>query len=250
MPNFLQVFNVPGELKEREKIYIEVRKKEGRLYPDEIVKILPEINNNHPLYKEWKIRAATYYELEKYIKDKNGKLQILDLGCGNGWMANKLSSLKNVDVTAMDVNLEELEQGARVFDDNNNLKFNYGDIFDTKLNLTGFDIIVCASSIQYFPDLNKLIDRLFDLLNQKGEIHIIDSPLYDETNAGDAEKRSNEYYKNLNIELMATNYFHHTWSELYNYKYRIIRESLFSKVWGKLTGKESRVFPHIIIEKN
>ena len=42
---------------EFEKLYISLRKKEGRIFynEEEIVK-LPVIFSSHPLYKEWKIR--------------------------------------------------------------------------------------------------------------------------------------------------------------------------------------------------
>jgi SAM-dependent methyltransferase len=250
MPDLLQIYSVPENLQEREKIYIQVREKENRLYSDDTVKSLPELNVNHFLYSEWKIRTDSYHKLEKYINNKGRILQILDLGCGNGWMTNKIGSNENINIIGLDVNREELEQGARVFNDNKNLKFIYGDIFNEILNLPTFDLIVCASSIQYFSDLNILTKRLLDLLNNRGEIHIIDSPFYDESNVADARKRSYEYYKKLGIENMTSNYFHHTWSELSNYPYKLIGDSIISRFKMKLFRNRSLNFPWIIIYKD
>jgi ubiquinone/menaquinone biosynthesis C-methylase UbiE len=249
MPNSLKIFQVHPDLREREKIYIEVRKKEQRLYADDAVKRFPAIDKKHILVNEWRIRADSYYRLEKYITDKNKELEILDLGCGNGWMSNRISSIEKTRVTGLDVNMEELEQASRVFNEKNNLQFIYGDVFDRGLNLPIFDLIICASSVQYFQDLSILIERLFEFLNDSGEIHIIDSPIYDEGNAVKAKERSTEYYKNTGVERMATFYHHHTIGELKNYSYKITGDNLLAKIKMKFNRNKAGRFPWIIIYK-
>lgn len=206
---------------DKNNIYLKVRKKEGRIYSDEIVKHLPEVPTKNEYYKEWQIRKKSINKIKRYISLKNSGLNILDLGCGNGWMSNKLA-YNNNNVFALDLNLPELEQGARVFSDNFNLHFIYGDIFEDVFPENSFDIITAASSVQYFKDLKKLISRLKTLLKNEGEIHLIDSNLYTEKNINAAKKRTEIYYENLGFPEMANFYHHHLFDDLKDFKYKIL----------------------------
>ncbi|MEI9943398.1 MAG: hypothetical protein WDN26_04190 [Chitinophagaceae bacterium] len=47
-------------------LYLTLREKEGRLYSDEEVLLLPDIKSFHPYYKEWQMRKkniCTAYKL-------------------------------------------------------------------------------------------------------------------------------------------------------------------------------------------
>ncbi len=67
-----------------------------------------------------------------------------------------------------------------------------------------------ASVIQYFPDLPALIRGLRKLLTKRGEVHIIDSPLYGEQGLAAARERTRAYYAGLGFPEMGEQYFHHT----------------------------------------
>ena len=41
-----------------ENCYLKIREKEGRIYSDDEVKMLPEIRNSHKYFSEWNIREA------------------------------------------------------------------------------------------------------------------------------------------------------------------------------------------------
>lgn len=191
-------------------IYIDVRKKEQRIYPDKIVESLPEIKANHKYYQEWKLRQKSTNRIINYLTDKNKPLKILDIGCGNGWFSNQLSSISNSKIFAIDVNEIELEQGARVFK-KPNLKFIYADIFSVETNiLEDFDIITVNSCIQYFENLEEILSCLKNKLKPDGELHIIDSPFYKASEIAAAKKRTKNYYKSIGVPDMAAHYFHHT----------------------------------------
>lgn len=203
-------------------LYIKVRTIEGRLLDDRSVSKLPDVPNIHPLKREWEIRRQSSDRLLEYLKEKKAGVTVLDVGCGNGWMSNLLSQIPDSDVSALDLNITELEQGARVFSKNSALTFLFADIFEAPLPENAFDIISVASAIQYFPDLPALIERLLRLLKQNGEIHIFDSPLYTESSVEAARGRSQAYYEEIGVPEMSEHYFHHTYSGLKDFNYAFL----------------------------
>jgi len=204
----------PEEFKKQEQLYLEVRNKEGRLYSDEIVETLPKLNSDHQLYDEWQIRKNSLQRIILYLKKKMAPLKILDLGCGNGWLANQLAENLKCRIYALDMNTIELEQGVRVFGKDPNLIFQYGNIFEPDYSDREFDIVLLASSVQYFPDMQKLIGRLLELLSSNGEIHIVDSPFYQSHAVSAARERTKRYYQKIGFPEMANHYFHHSLSDL------------------------------------
>lgn len=203
--NFL---SSPALFQEKEGLYLEVRRREGRVLSDAVVKNLPEISASNPYAWEWKLRARSLNRLKRKLS-KNAELRLLDLGCGNGWMANRLAENPHWKVWAVDLNQEELEQGARLFG-RQNLKFVYADVLQGVLSENHFDVIVLAAATQYFPDLEALLVTLRKLLTTRGEIHFVDAPFY-KNNAEKvaAGQRSLAYYSKLGMPEMAQYYHHH-----------------------------------------
>jgi SAM-dependent methyltransferase len=215
-----------------ENLYAKLRKAEKRDYTDDTVKTLPWIEKKHPHYNEWKIRDCSSGMLCGYIgKSKNAK-KILELGCGNGWLTNRLSEIENSEVWGLDVNAAELKQAARVFGSKENILFACGDIFEIdpeKLKLK-FDYIILPAVLAYFADPAKLIVKLTELLNSVGEIHIIDSPFYDDVHA--AKERSMKYFESLGCGEMINYYHHHSLDVLSEFEYKIMYdpERILNKV--------------------
>jgi SAM-dependent methyltransferase len=228
-------------------LYIRVRQKEGRLYPDDIVANLPSVPESDPLKKEWQVRAASLQRLTQYLNRLPRPIRILDLGCGNGWFSRHLSALRDVDVWGADRNLVELTQAARLFP-RPNLLFLSGDIFQSPFPAEAFDIILLTSVVQYFPDLGALVGQLRSLLRPQGAVHIIDSPFYEIAELPAAQERTKAYYASLGFPTMADHYFHHSYAELepfsptWHYRPDTVRAQL-----SKLLGIATSPFPWLSI---
>ncbi|QHI38129.1 Ubiquinone biosynthesis O-methyltransferase [Kordia antarctica] len=213
------------------KHYLAVREKENRILTDAEVRQLPYLQRN-----EWVFRVKSTERFVNYIACKNNDLQILDIGCGNGWFSNTIAEVSEKNqVIGLDVNREELEQAARIFR-KENLHFVYADIFKVSEQFEAkFDVITLNGAVQYFKDFEGLITLLKSFLKPKGEIHIIDSPFYEASEIPAAKERTKAYYTKLGVPEMAANYHHHNknlvqhFDVLYSYKRNIIHKILGKK---------------------
>lgn len=220
----------PASLRDKERLYLEVRRREGRLLPDEIVRNLPFVSRASPYAREWRWRKRSFARFLSFCKNlptlRGGPSgmtkKILDLGCGNGWMANRLAENPDWEIWAMDINEDELAQGARLFG-RENLRFVYADFPPINRWAEGkimpdfqkFDIIILAASVQYFPDLKELVFSLKKQLKPDGKIHILDSPFYkNELEQKAARQRTLAYYTKIGVPEMAAFYNHHLWSDV------------------------------------
>ncbi len=194
-------------------LYLRLRTAEGRMCSDEIVSRLPDFPANHPLKREWLARADSASRLLKYFAGLTRPLRILDVGCGNGWLTHALSAIPSAEVWGFDRPGPELSQAARLFGSPNTM-FSALDVTQAPFPRQSFDAIVLASVIQYFPDLAPIMRLLQGHLRPLGEIHIVDSPLYLDSEVVSAEARSAAYYSSLGFPEMAHFYFHHRFSSL------------------------------------
>jgi len=205
-----------------EEKYISLRKKENRLYTDEQVRWLPVIDQSHPYHKEWEARKSSCNKLLQHLINKKTELNILEVGCGNGWLCHHLSKIPGSNVAGIDINRTELDQAKRVFDHIENVEFICGGIDSESIRGDRFDAIIFAASIQYFPSLDRIISSALRLLNKKGELHILDSQFYRSSELEAARKRSFDYYRSLQFAEMAEYYFHHSIEELGPYEHNIL----------------------------
>lgn len=234
---------------EFEDLYFKVREKEIRIYSDKEVSELPSITKGHVYYSEWLVRKNSLEKLTDYLKKKNNTFHILDIGCGNGWLSDKLTQINNSTVTAVDVNKHEIDQARRVFKHNKNVTFVYNELQNILSGNEKFDIIVLTASVQYFPDLKALLKNLLLLLTDTGEIHILDSPFYYPHNIDKAKNASLTYYSKLGYPVMAAFYHHHLWLSLNSFNFEIKKNTFFSKILGKLSNNKVGYFPWIIVRK-
>jgi len=204
-----------------EDLYIAARKQEKRLYTDEQLMRLPDIDSLHPYYNEWQIRKHSAERLITYLERKRRNLKILEIGCGNGWLSSKMAGINDTKVVGLDINQVEINQATRVFRVDN-LQFVYDTFNDSTFEGETFDVIVFAASLQYFPSLINVLKQAQAILSQRGEIHIIDTPFYDSEDAAEAEQRSRNYYTELGFPEMADYYYHHSISEFWGFKYRVL----------------------------
>ncbi len=230
-----------------EKLYMQLRKKEGRLYTDEEVRNLPQIAATHPYFKEWQLRKRSCDRLLKYLDQKNKPLHILEIGCGNGWLSAQLARNISAQVVGMDINNEELTQAARVFSDISNLRFISGDIRSAPLEHNSFDIIIFAASLQYFSSLKETMQSAFQYLRAGGEIHVIDTIFYKKNNVDAARQRTKDYYTALGFPGATDYYYHHCIEDLKNFSVRIIYDP---SLWIHKFGKNKYPFFWVCIRKH
>jgi len=232
-----------------ESIYIALRENEKRIYSDEEVKQLPNTSSSNPHKEEWKLRKHSLHRFTNYIQKYTDKLNLLDIGSGNGWFSANVAENDSISVYALDINKLELEQAARVFKFEN-LYFIYGDMFDNIFDKYSFNIITLNSSIQYFENPAKLIKRLFYFLTDEGEIHIIDSPIYNQNELVGARERTARYYISIGFPQMAKYYHHHTFDKLKDFNYKILYDpKALQNDFKKIFGFKDSPFPWISIRK-
>lgn len=229
----------------RSELYNLLRENERRVFTVYEVKNLPKVDSSHPHFKEWKVKEKSFKRIISYLSTTNKK-RILDLGCGYGWFSAKLASKFPERIFfAVDINKKELEIGAEAFQ-LLNLYFILGDIFLKEFDDYEFDVIILNSSVQYFPDIDVLLNRLKKLLSDQGEIHIIDSPFYSKKELISAKERTKKYYENQGFVEMEKYYFHHSYANLekenwtFLYKPSILKKIFNSKnspfPWVRITN--------------
>jgi len=217
-----------------EDIYLAVREREQRIYTDDELAVLPRIYPAHAYAKEWRMREHSAQRLINYLCRKRGPLRVLEIGCGNGWLSAMMADVPGTLVTGLDANHIEIDQARRVFK-KKNLEFIYDSFTDSTFEEERFDIIVFAASIQYFASIAAVLKQAQSILSGRGEIHVIDTPFYESSDAVDAGIRSNNYYASLGFPQMADHYFHHSLSELWGFKYEVLFDP---------SGIVNRLFKH------
>ena len=214
MDPFIYSGSIAHKISPFEDAYIKLRQSENRLFTDEEVLQLPEVSPHHPHSKEWKIRKQSSRRLYKYLESFNKALQILEVGCGNGWLTALLSKIPNSTVTGIDVNQFELSQANKVFANIPNVKFITTSLEELLNEDNKYDIIVFASSMQYFSSLYIVIKQCLDLLSHSGEIHIVDTHFYSNNEVEIARKRSSEYFERVGHSKMIDYYYHYSLEDL------------------------------------
>jgi len=219
------------ELQDFGSQYIQLRHWEGRVYTDEQLRELPKIETHHPHFKEWQFRDESSSRLCNYLKKKERPIKILEIGCGNGWLAARLATFTNSQVLGIDINEKEIEQARSVFSQVNNLELRLLAPADLLRTNEQFDVIVFAASFQYFPFPDEILGVCMEILNEEGEIHIIDSHFYPISELASARKRSELYFEAVGFPELSKYYFHHTLDDIDDYEYQVLYDpnSLFNR---------------------
>jgi len=145
------------------------------LYTDREVAHLPFLDPGHPRRKDWAGRATSADRLIRYLTLHKKDAGILEIGCGNGWLSRRLSTVPGSRVVGLDRDLGELRQAARVFRRQPNLKFIFGDFYSTVLQDLSFDVIIMAATVHCFPSVPRVIRDALTYLRPHGELHLLDS---------------------------------------------------------------------------
>ncbi|NJN44700.1 MAG: class I SAM-dependent methyltransferase [Anaerolineae bacterium] len=84
------------------ELYLRVREKEGRFLSDNLVLQLPNLPAKHPLAKEWRSRSISVSRLVRHLSGYPRPSNILEVGCGNGWLSNQLAHIPGAQVFGLD----------------------------------------------------------------------------------------------------------------------------------------------------
>ena len=192
-----------------ETILLSLKATEKKVFTDYELSNLPYTDDYMPNQDYWALKEKSAFNFMDYLDNKRTPLHILVVGCDGGWFANMIAGSSLYNVTAIDTINTELIQAARVFK-RNNLQFIYGDIMniDTMFQYQ-FDIIVLNNSVQFFPNINSLNDKLRSFLKPKGEIHIFDSPIYSKSDILKHQKDKTFYFRKKNCPLLSKYFFFH-----------------------------------------
>ncbi|MEM6344549.1 MAG: class I SAM-dependent methyltransferase [Bacteroidota bacterium] len=199
-----------------EEIYLKVLRKENRIISDAEVRELPNTFFYNLHRQEWEMRAKNHERLMRYLRKIRRPLKIMDLGCGNGWLCNHLAKIPDAEIWGVDINLSSLQQAKRVCPQNN-VQIAYGDIFEDIFEQASFDLIILNQTIEFFPNLTQLLNRCRHFLQSEGEIHIIDSPLYQEKELESARQKTLNHFEKLGVAEMSVIYFHHSRSAIQSF---------------------------------
>ena len=205
-----------------EKKYIQIRALESRLCTDEELAQLPDVLPLHPHYQEWVMRKRFTRRLLHYFSSRKANPEILEVGCGNGWLTHQLAEIPGSKVSGLDINFTELQQAARVFSNDPNLRFIHGDIRSEVLGDRRFDYILFSASMEYFPSLKKMLHLCLSYLKPGGEIHIVETPFCRPEELKLQERRTYTYYSSFGYPEMAEYYYHHTLTDLRSFHYSIL----------------------------
>jgi 2-polyprenyl-3-methyl-5-hydroxy-6-metoxy-1,4-benzoquinol methylase len=137
----------------------------------------PTLKEQAAFFDDWNARwrAPGFDDIEPECKARGAKVlellhdlpmrrpSILEIGCGTGWLTEKLTSLGNV--TALDLSEKAIaiakERGA-------DAEFIAGDFYTQSLSPRLFDVGVCVETLSCVPDQPGFVDKLAALIKPGG----------------------------------------------------------------------------------
>jgi ubiquinone/menaquinone biosynthesis C-methylase UbiE len=191
-----------------EKNYLAVREKEKRVLSIEAIRDLPHVPKGSVDESLWQTRRQNIQRFMSYLSKKKHSQSILDIGCGNGFFTN-LMQTQGHEVMGLDVNLVELQQAVDAFGADH-INWLYADVLNDPMPESKFELITFCCSFQYFEHTQELLKHCKTFLKPGGEIHIIDSPFYSQSEQAAAKARSVDYFKRMGAEEMQQYYHHHS----------------------------------------
>lgn len=102
-------------------------------------------------------------QLERLVKELGigSQSSVLELGCGNGRMAEWISDQTGAQVTGVDTSQVGIQQAqAHTADRRGRLDFVCGDVLRVDLPLACFDIFLAIDMLYFVPDLDGLFERM------------------------------------------------------------------------------------------
>ncbi len=110
-------------------------------------------------------------EMMPFLKDDS---RILDIGCGTGKFAFRLSHLnKFLKVHGLDISKDMIKKARAKLKDEP-IEFKIGDVEELPYEQHSFDIITCSNSFHHYPDQKKAVREMHRVLRDDGKLMIVD----------------------------------------------------------------------------
>ena len=139
-----------------------------------------ELSKNHfnKQAKEYDENTSTYFsgpakiscdDITLYL-DNISYDMLLDIGCGTGWLLNKLSSKRVAKFYGMDIseNMLQVAKNKNIA----NAKFSLGSADKLPYKDNTFDVVTCVQSFHHYPDSKKAMNEAYRVL-KKGGLYIL-----------------------------------------------------------------------------
>lgn len=186
-------FLLPAKMRYYEQFrrdYGAVRRAEGRGSSDpEYYRRLPYTDANEPFAADWLIRQKSFEMLMGRVvlprAAERNAMRALDLGCGNGWLANRLT-LAGCRVAAVDLQDDAGDGlGASGYYDCAfcAVQAAYDHL---PFGANQFDLIIYNAALHYSEDYFATLKAGLNVLAADGQIVILDSPVYHDSQSGTA----------------------------------------------------------------
>ena len=121
--------------------------------------------------------------LQKIFNSYKKEINVLDVGCSNGYRT--IERFKNVNVVknviGVDISKEAIDYARKFYSSNDKFKFLNLDVKKEdfiysiyKTNISGFDLIYLSYTIHFLKDKKEILKKAYNLLNPNGTIFIRD----------------------------------------------------------------------------
>ncbi len=128
--------------------------------------------------REWTVRRETYHHLLRHVLAPGRQPSaILDLGAGNGWLSNRLSTLGH-HVVAVDVSDDECDGLGVVPRYSTEMVAVQADFDALPLAASQFDIVLFNGSLHYATNPAQTLGAVHRLLQPGGTLVVMDSPMF------------------------------------------------------------------------
>lgn len=122
-----------------------------------------------PEQRPWNLNI--HYDALLDSKVPTGARRVLDVGCGDGFLAGRLAR-RIPEVTAVELDAPVLQRAQARFA-TAPIRWTQGDVMTTKLPIGGFDAVVSNAALHHIGDTRAALARLAELVAPGGTLAVI-----------------------------------------------------------------------------
>lgn len=139
---------------------------------------LPHTAATDPHAAMWAQRAASYHLLGQHVlRTAPNPLQIVDMGAGNGWLANQLAGLGH-GVAAVDLTLNEFDGLGAHKQYATQFCSVWAEFDQLPWAAEQVDLLIFNASFHYSTDYEATLREAWRVLAPHGRVVIMDTPVY------------------------------------------------------------------------